>query len=280
MRKMKGGLRMAHYNAPMFRLSREVRFSVNSQADSQLSGRASNSYGGFPSLTGAGQYFSLAVTVAGELDGSSSYLLNIKDVDKAVRERVIPVMTQRVRSGKFGAGGNVVLEAFSILQKTWPNVRVEALKVNLTPFLSLAVHEQEQSMVRLSQKFEFSASHRLHNPALSDEQNRAMFGKCNNPHGHGHNYEVQVTLLGKPDDNGVVVPVPDMERIVAETVIEPFDHKNLNVEIAEFKNVMPSVENIARVSYRLRKPKFQSPPAKLASVTVWETPKTWCEYCE
>lgn len=135
-------------------------------------------------------------------------------------------------------------------------------------------------MVRLSQKFEFAATHRLHNPALDEQANRAIFGKCNNPHGHGHNYEVQVTVAGTPDDNGVIVPVPELERLVDQIVIERFDHRNLNVELAEFADLIPSVENIARVIYRLLKPKLTWPHAKLVSVTVWETPKTWCEYSE
>ena len=135
-------------------------------------------------------------------------------------------------------------------------------------------------MVRLSQKFEFSATHRLHNPALTDDANRSTFGKCNNPHGHGHNYEVQVTLAGEPDASGLLVEVPRFERTVAEAVIDRFDHKNLNVELPEFREAIPSVENIARVIYRLLKPRFGEARGKLASVTVWETPKTWCEYSE
>jgi 6-pyruvoyltetrahydropterin/6-carboxytetrahydropterin synthase len=137
-------------------------------------------------------------------------------------------------------------------------------------------------MIRMSQKFEFSASHRLHNPSLSDEMNRQTFGKCNNPHGHGHNYELQVTLSG-PDGAEMPTPLVQFERIVAETVIDRFDHKNLNEQVPEFAELIPSVENIARVIYRLLKPKLESQQASerhLASVTVWETPKTFCEYSE
>ena len=133
-------------------------------------------------------------------------------------------------------------------------------------------------MVRLSQKFEFSATHRLHNASASDQENRHVFGKCNNPHGHGHNYELQVTLRGEPDEKGLLIDVPEFERIVASTVVEKFDHKNLNVELSEFRELIPTVENIAMVIYRLLKPRFTG--SQLASVTVWETPKTWCEYSE
>ena len=135
-------------------------------------------------------------------------------------------------------------------------------------------------MTRYSEKFEFAASHRLHNPELTDEDNRKRFGKCNNPSGHGHNYELEVTVRGRPDNGGLMIDVPALERIVKESVIERFDHKNLNVEVAEFRDVMPSVENIAMVIYRLLRPRFEAARARLASVTVWETAKTWCEYSE
>ena len=133
-------------------------------------------------------------------------------------------------------------------------------------------------MIRLSQKFEFSASHRLHNPAISDEDNRRTFGKCNNPLGHGHNYEVQVTLTGAPGPSGVLIAVPAFERIVGETVIDRFDHKHLNTEVPQFRELIPSVENIAKVIYEMLAGKLKSEGSELASVTVWETPKTWCEY--
>ncbi len=135
-------------------------------------------------------------------------------------------------------------------------------------------------MIRLSQKFEFSASHRLHSPELSDEANRECFGKCNNPNGHGHNYEVQVTLVGTTTGNGILVNIPDFERIVASTVIDRFDHKHLNLEVPEFKNLNPTVENIAKVIFGLLKPELASPSTTLSSITVWETPKTWCEFSE
>ena len=136
-------------------------------------------------------------------------------------------------------------------------------------------------MVRLSHKFEFSASHRLFNRSLGEDENRRLFGKCSNPHGHGHNYELQVTLAGEPDRvNGVLVDLPAFERVVATAVIDRFDHKNLNAEVPEFRELIPSVENIAMVIHRLLKPKLTAGDVRLAGVTVWETPKTWCEYTE
>jgi 6-pyruvoyltetrahydropterin/6-carboxytetrahydropterin synthase len=268
----------------MFRLTREVRFAINAAPDDQLSGRATNSYGGFPSLTGLGYYFVLHVTLAGEPEAQSQYVRNIKEIDHAVRRLVIPYFERRVRDGSFGGGAGVVAASFELLANAFPGAAVAALKLDLSRFLSLGVvageHSAEKPMVRLSQKFEFSATHRLHNPELGDEANRKTFGKCNNPYGHGHNYEEQVTIAGTPDANGVIMPVPQFEQVVAETVIEKLDHKNLNVEIPEFAKTIPSVENIAQVIYRLLKPRFAQTSIKLASVTVWETPKTCCEYSE
>jgi len=262
----------------MFRLTREVRFAINvARADEQLSGKPSNSYGGFPSITGLAHYFVLRATLAGELDPQTSYLLNIKDVDQRVRAVAIPRIASAVQARTFGP--LIVSEVFNGLLNAWPSAKLDRLELKLSPPLSLEVRSSELPMVRLSQKFEFSATHRLFNPKLSEEENRAAFGKCNNPHGHGHNYEVQVTLSGEADDR-LLTNIPEFERVVAATVIDRFDHKNLNVELAEFRDVIPTVENIARVIYGMLKPKFAAAKAKLASVTVWETPKTWCEYSE
>lgn len=263
---------------PVFRLTRCVRFAINAvQASAPF---LSNSYGGYPSLNGVGQYFELSATVAGELNPNSSYLLNIKDIDEQVRRRAIPLIDEVVRCGPFDLGPPLIIELFEELESAWAPARLQMLSLALTPFLSMSILHQERPMTRLSQKFEFAASHRLHNPALSEAANRQTFGKCNNPHGHGHNYELQVTLVGEPEGTtGLLVDVPAFERIVAETVIDRLDHKNLNVEVAEFADLIPSVENIAQVIYRLLKPKFEG-ATRLASVTVWETPKTWCEYSE
>ena len=267
----------------MFRLTREVRFAINASAGSddnerQVAGKPSNSYGGFPTVTGLAHYFTLRATIAGELEPQTSYLLNIKEVDRRVRASAIPQVARTVRAGALTP--HLLVDLFATLRDGWPNqAALEALELSLTPLLSLRALSSELPMVRLSQKFEFSATHRLYNPRFSEEQNRAAFGKCNNPHGHGHNYEIQVTLSGPPDAE-LLTNLPQFERTVATTVIDRFDHKNLNVEVSEFADLIPTVENIAKVIYTLLKPLFQEQKAKLASVTVWETPKTWCEYSE
>jgi 6-pyruvoyltetrahydropterin/6-carboxytetrahydropterin synthase len=269
----------ARYTPGMFRLTREVRFAINSGPDDQIGSPPTNGYAGYPSLTGLGYFFAVRITLAGELDRRSSYLLNIKQIDEAVRQVGVPFVTHAIRVKEFGGGAKLVQRLFEELRYHWPeHVHLHDLRFMLSPFLSLEVHASEFPMVRLSQRFEFAASHRLHVPTMSAEENRRTFGKCNNPHGHGHNYELQVTLRGVPRPSGVLMDVPEMEQIVAENVVDRFDHKNLNVELPEFKDVVPSVENIAKVIYGILEPKFEEAGATLASVTVWETPKTWCEY--
>jgi 6-pyruvoyltetrahydropterin/6-carboxytetrahydropterin synthase len=260
----------------MFRLTREVRFALNPEPDRQLVSKPTNSYGGFPTLTGLGRYYAFRITLAGELNAQTSYLRNIKEVDEVVRAKIIPLV-----SGFSGSADALLCDTiFPALANAWPGALVERIELVLTPFCSLSVAALEYPMVRLSQKFEFSASHRLHSPSLSEEENRKCFGKCNNPQGHGHNYELAVALKGDGRQQSLLGCLPDFERIVAATVIDRFDHKNLNAELAEFRELIPTVENIAKVIYQLLKPKFNDVTAQLASVTVWETPKTWCEYSE
>lgn len=256
------------YTYHMFRLTREVRFAINDLPDGQLDHPPSNSYAGYPSLGHSGRYFAVQVSIEGALDPASGYLLNIKDIDHAVRTKVI---------GHSLAPTTV----FASLRDAFTSAHLTAISISLSPFLSVSQFASEFGMyTRLSQKFEFSASHRLHNPKLSEEQNYKTYGKCNNPNGHGHNYEVQVTLRGAPRDNGLLVDIPVFERLVQEHVVEKFDHKHLNIDVPEFKELIPTVENIAMVIYRLLKLRVASLGSELASVTVWETPKTWCEYSE
>ena len=264
----------------MFRLTREVRFAINTPPDDQLSHKPTNSFGGYPSLRGFGRHYSLAISLSGPLDVASSYLINIKQVDAAVRERAIPLIAAAVLSERPKTPEAVLLDVLDLFKTQWPSLELNGVCLSLSPTLSLAAFAREPHMVRLSQKFEFSATHRLHNPALTAAENVETFGKCNNPHGHGHNYELQVTLAGAPGNNGVLIDLPQFERTVALNVIDRFDHRNLNLELPEFAELNPTVENIARVIYGLLRPHFAEPPARLHSVTVWETPKTWCEYQE
>jgi 6-pyruvoyltetrahydropterin/6-carboxytetrahydropterin synthase len=123
----------------------------------------------------------------------------------------------------------------------------------------------------------FNAAHRLHNPAWSDAENQRIFGKCNNPHYHGHNYELVIKVTGVPDPaTGYVMDMKVLSDIIAAQVIERFDHKNLNLDTAEFKNLNPTAENIAVVIYNILRQHIDV--ALDVQVRLYETPRNFVEY--
>jgi 6-pyruvoyltetrahydropterin/6-carboxytetrahydropterin synthase len=123
----------------------------------------------------------------------------------------------------------------------------------------------------------FNAAHRLHNPSWSDEKNREVFGKCNSPHFHGHNFELEVRVRGEVDPNtGFVIDLGELGRIIKEQVERRFDHKNLNVDCPEFKNLLPSTEHLAKVIYDVLKPIIGDD--RELHITLFETAKNGVEY--
>ena len=130
--------------------------------------------------------------------------------------------------------------------------------------------------ISLTRRYRFAASHRLHSPKLSEDENQRLYGKCNNPYGHGHNYVVEVAVSGPVDPStGMIANLSDLDTFVESEVIEPFDHKYLNEEIAEFRENVPTSENICiEIFNRLRR----FPRARLERVRVEETGLNSFEY--
>jgi 6-pyruvoyltetrahydropterin/6-carboxytetrahydropterin synthase len=127
--------------------------------------------------------------------------------------------------------------------------------------------------MRLTRRYRFSASHRLHAPPLSDDDNQRIYGKCNNPFGHGHDYLVDVVVRGRVDaGTGLMVGLRALDDLVRREVIDAFDHKNLNTDVPEFGEVVPTSENLAvEVGRRLRTAwKFGEAPA-LEKIRIHET---------
>ncbi len=131
--------------------------------------------------------------------------------------------------------------------------------------------------VAVYRKEHFNAAHRLNNPLWDNAKNDAVFGKCNNPHYHGHNYELIVKLIGIPDkQTGFVMDLKVLSDIINENVIERFDHRNLNEDCIEFKSLNPTAENIVIVIYNILRPKID---AKLEmQVRLYETERNFVEY--
>lgn len=132
-------------------------------------------------------------------------------------------------------------------------------------------------MVYLTRKCEFSASHHYHNPAFTAEENRRVFGKCNNPNGHGHNYTLEVTVKGIVDPKtGFVVDLKELKEIMNREVVDAIDHRYLNKEVPEFAQLMPTTENIAIAAWKRLEGKLSV--ARLHRIRVYETPDLWADF--
>jgi 6-pyruvoyltetrahydropterin/6-carboxytetrahydropterin synthase len=133
------------------------------------------------------------------------------------------------------------------------------------------------SKVSVFRKEHFNAAHRLHNPSWDEERNRQVFGKCNLPNYHGHNYELIVKVTGEPDPGtGYVMDMKVLSDLIRAHVTDRFDHRNLNTDTMEFRSLNPTAENIAIVIHGILRPII---PGHLdLKVTLYETPRNWVEY--
>ena len=134
-----------------------------------------------------------------------------------------------------------------------------------------------QKKVSVFRHEHFNAAHRLYNPEWTNERNEAVFGKCNNPSFHGHNYELVVKITGVPDkETGYVMDLKLLSDLIKAEVLERFDHKNLNLDTVEFKELNPTAENIAIVIYDLLRPHIDA--EKELQIRLYETPRNFVEY--
>ena len=136
--------------------------------------------------------------------------------------------------------------------------------------------------VHLTRKYWFAASHRLHSVALTDAQNRETYGKCDNPHGHGHNYEVALTVTGLVHPvTGRAANLEALDALARREILEPLHHRNLNEEVAAFRTAVPTTENLTlEVDRRLRAAWPEAIGARLEKVRIWETDRNICELTE
>jgi len=245
----------------------------------ECEGAGTNTWAGSARADCLAPVWTLRIVVEGPADPITGYVCDVHVLDSLLRDRVLPVMRTRVGTAdRPGAVAPALRAGFEAAAPHGPDgVSLCSLALLVSPFTSFSVHRDDTAMVRLTRCYEFSAAHRLYGPDLSDEENRRLFGKCSNPNGHGHNYVVEVTVGGTIDAHtGTIVDLPAFDRTVDALVITPFDHKNLNVECAEFAELNPSVENIARVIFERLDPVLKGP--ELINVRVWETAKTYADF--
>jgi len=131
----------------------------------------------------------------------------------------------------------------------------------------------------ITRKVEFSASHVCRNPQLSDEENRELYGPAANPHGHGHNYIVEVSVRGEPHaTTGMILDLKELKAILEREIVLPYDHRFLNHEVPPFDSIVPTTENIARDIWRRLEPGLSGAHGKLHAVRVYETSDLYVDY--
>jgi len=278
----------------MLELSRTVRFCVNdppipdpgpggqSQPDAAPqpeAGARDNTFAFWPAMRGLGRYYELTVTCRGQADPATGYFINIKRIDQAVREHAFSCFHRAIAEGPGAPLGRLMCELFDALNPALHNTVAE-LKLCLAPTYRIELKEHDMDHVLIRQQYEFSAAHRLHVPEMSDKANREVFGKCNNPAGHGHNYRLEVAVRVPIDPAGRTVEVEALDALVNTHAVEPLDHKHLNQDVPAFAELNPSVENIVKVIWgMLQAPlKGLADGAGLEELSVWETGKTVCTY--
>lgn len=266
----------------MLYLSRKMYFSAahSYRIDEWDDEQNKQAFGACSNSNGHGHDYTLEVMVKGKLDRSSGIVVNITDIDKVVKKFV-----QKELDGKFLNKENDYFKkniptTENIATFIWNSIdgkidNCHLHKIRLRENDSLYSEKERSSMVRLTRKYHFCTAHRLHSEHLSNEENIAIFGKCNNPFGHGHNYYLEVTVSGNPDPvTGMIENLSDIDRIVDQEIMQKFDHKHLNLDTEEFKDLNPTSENVAVVIWDLLEPKLP----KLFKVGLFETEKNYFEY--
>lgn len=273
----------------MVRLTRAIRFSVNPPAPggagepSPRPGGVVNGFAAHPSMRGLGRHYELLVACAGEVDRQVGMFYNVAEIDNRVRASALPRIDAACRDTPWLEPADVLPGLFESTSRALEG-RLVGLEWMLSPTYGVAMETTDMTSVLLRQKFEFAASHRLHCEEYSDEKNREVFGKCNNPWGHGHNYHIEPVVRVPLGAGGARFTLADLERLTARAVVQRFDHKHLNKDCPEFDTgrggLNPTVENIAKVCYDALAPEIAGAPggASLERVTLWETEKTSCVY--
>ena len=257
------------------RLTREVRFSAvvaNGRFCIQPA-EIVNSWSGHLAGHGIAPHISLRATLLGLVNETRGFVWDVKRVNRMLHKAV-----QEEMDGRSAATlAPTLLQHLgeSLDRQLGDEVRWCQLEMLTSPCLSYRIKPESPDMVYVTQQFEFSAAHRLHSPQLSEEENRAIYGKCNHPSGHGHNYRVDITVGCERADVGTRLDLQELERAVQKEVIKRFDHKHLDEDCLEFSGMPSTVENIAFVIWNRLEGKV--PGGSLHNVRVYETPKTWAD---
>jgi len=231
-----------------------------------------------------GHDYEIEATVRGEIDHTTGMVMNIKVLKDLLVEKVVSRLDNRLLNEEVAAFREKAPTLEEIARWAWgeiaPAIPVGALhriRVAETPALFVEYHGGGTAEMFVTRVYDFSAAHRLHSDAMSAEENHRVFGKCNNPNGHGHNYVLELTVKGALDGRtGTIASLGEIDALVDEEILRPFDHKSLNHDVPDFRGVNPTAENIARVIWRRLHGRLSR--GEIHKVRLVETPRNAVEY--
>lgn len=267
------------------RLGRRVTFSSGHRYWISSKSEAENRalFGRWASPYNHGHNYALEACVAGSVDAGTGMVVNIKDIDRLLDERIVAQFDQKSINDEIAHFSdraptleNLLLYIRDQIGELPGGTRLVCLTLYETKSLWGALERTETDWkMTLTRSFEFAASHRLHNPTFTEERNWELYGKCNNPAGHGHNYVVEVTVEGAIDpETGMMVDLLALDRAIEERVAERYDHKNLDVDLPEFQGKVTTSEVIVEQIWKTLEGNL---PAKLSRVRLYETPRSYFE---
>ncbi|OLN22632.1 6-pyruvoyl tetrahydropterin synthase [Domibacillus antri] len=266
----------------MLYLSRKMYFSaVHSYRIDEWSEEKNRAVFGLCSnISGHGHDYRLEVMVKGKLNKKSGIVVNITDIDKVVKSFVHDNLDGKFLNKENTYFHDNIPTTEVIVDYIWKSLNgkidhCSLHKIRLYENDFLYSEKEDEEVVRLTRKYHFCTAHRLHSPLLSDDENMSIFGKCNNPYGHGHNYYLEVTVSGKPDPiTGMIANIAEIDNLVEKEIMQKFDHKHLNLDTEEFKDLNPTSENVTVVIWDLLSPELKN----LYKIGLYETEKNYFEY--
>lgn len=241
-------------------------------------------FGRWASPYNHGHDYTLDYTIRGKINPRYGMVINIKDLDVLLHSEIVEHLNNKSLNDEIAYFYDKppTLENFIsyIKERTLPlprEAKLDSIRLYENPTLYASIlMDGDGSMLTISRVYEFCAAHTLQCDSLSPEENRKLFGKCNNPGGHGHNYEVHIEVTGRVNpQTGMIIALDELDKIVNEEIIERFDHKNLNTDVEEFREINPTGEMIAKVIWQKLQGKL---PVQLVRVLLQETSRNAFEY--
>lgn len=262
--------------SPPLSLTRTTRLFLSPQEPVPPKGK--NSFAAYSTTTGLGAFYEITLHCTGKTEEGTGFVESIYDMDQAVHSVIAPRIVSGLQRGCDQPAD--ILKASLPELRTRVEAKISRVDWQLMPTYRISMTTDDPKRYLLSQQYQFAASHRLYNTDFDEKKNREVFGKCCNANGHGHNYrlEVEIKVPLESDQPGYGFTVTDLDRVVHSSIIDDYDHTYLNMDVDDFADSNPTVENITLSCHKRLAQPLLDLGIKLNKVRLWETDKTCCTY--